>query len=325
MKTVEVTLVRHAQTVANATGIWQGQGDSHLSDAGRDQAARWGRRFSAGDWDRVVASDLRRTRDTVAALGRDDVALDRAWREVDVGRWEGLSRAEVRARFGDEIRALQRGEPVKIGGGESWPDLEARVDAALGALFDGLPDGGRALVMTHGGVIHALVSGVLGLRARRFRPIGRIMNTAVTVLRLRGAPGTAGAAVGIRRYNDASHVGPRSEYLEELLADGAGAVAMLSAPGDGAHRDWYPALGPVAALETADVALDGLRPHAEGGLVRGLALDGGLAARLARAALGEDAAIDVDGLAPGRVGHLVWTERGPVLGDYGLGPGDAAE
>ncbi|MBW2404074.1 MAG: histidine phosphatase family protein [Deltaproteobacteria bacterium] len=39
MSTLEVCLVRHGQSVSNAAGVWQGQGDSPLSDIGRTQVA----------------------------------------------------------------------------------------------------------------------------------------------------------------------------------------------------------------------------------------------------------------------------------------------
>ncbi|MFW6050479.1 MAG: histidine phosphatase family protein [Myxococcota bacterium] len=217
---MEITLVRHAQSVANVTGHWQGQGDSPLSEEGRAQARALAERWRERRYDLVVASDLSRTAETAAALGRD-VELDPQWREVDVGAWEGLTRAEVAERFPEQIEALQRGEPIRIGGGESWHDLLARAQQALTGLRARLRGEGRALVVTHGGVIHILVSSLMGLYERRPRPIGRVGNTAATTLRFDGD------VCELVAFNDASHLGPMGSWTAERLEAGDAVVTLV--------------------------------------------------------------------------------------------------
>ena len=112
----EIWLVRHGETTANAAGVWQGHGSVGLSERGREQAAVVGRRLARTAFDVVVASDLERTRATAAAAGLR-AETDPAWREMDIGRWEGLHREEVVARYGDELRALVAGQEVAAGGG----------------------------------------------------------------------------------------------------------------------------------------------------------------------------------------------------------------
>jgi broad specificity phosphatase PhoE len=197
----EIWFVRHGETTANAEGIWQGQGDAALSARGREQAAVLGGRLTGTAFGVVVASDLERAAATAAAAWLRPEA-DPAFREMDVGCWEGLTHRQVMARYPDELAALAGGEDVAIGGGETWAGFCARVDAAVDALFTRLGDGGRALVVTHGGVIHAVVSGLLSFRARgRPWPVEHVRNTALTVIAVNGR------GRRLRTFNDATHIG----------------------------------------------------------------------------------------------------------------------
>jgi probable phosphoglycerate mutase len=179
---VEITFIRHAETDANVAHVWQGQGDAPLTNLGRRQAADLGRRLRAHAYDAVIASDLGRVLETADAAGLEPIS-DPAWREIDIGGWEGLTRDEVLADHRDDLEALGRGEDVSLGGGETWRRFGARVDAAVRGLLEQYDDGDRVLVLTHGGTIHSTIAGVLGIRARgRPWPIDRVENTALTVL-----------------------------------------------------------------------------------------------------------------------------------------------
>lgn len=198
----EIWLVRHGESEANAEGVWQGQSDARLNDRGREQAERLGARLAAYSFDLVIASDLQRTTATADAAGRR-AEPDPAWRELDLGRWEGLTSAEVMDRYPEEMRALMRGEDVPVGGGETWSGFCARADAAVDGVAARLGEGERALVFTHGGFIGAYLSGLLRFRARpRPWPVEHPANTAVTVILTRGGNRR------VRTLNDATHLTP---------------------------------------------------------------------------------------------------------------------
>ena len=129
MSTVEVCLVRHAQSESNAAGVWQGQGDSPLSAMGRRQVEALAHHIAGEPFDLAISSDLSRAAETSRAIGME-VEQDRAWREIDVGDWEGLSMDQVMERFPEQIEALRQRKPFPIGGGESWVEVFARADAA---------------------------------------------------------------------------------------------------------------------------------------------------------------------------------------------------
>jgi glucosyl-3-phosphoglycerate phosphatase len=172
MLSARIVLVRHGQSTWNAEGRLQGQADPPLSRLGRREAVALRGLLAGFPAERVLASDLRRTRETAAALGHPGAAPDPVWREIDVGEWAGRLLADLPA--GPE--PSWRGGDLVPPGGERWEELAARVADALEAL---IAAGGEWLVVTHGGVIRAAVSFVTGADARRMAGPG---NASVTVL-----------------------------------------------------------------------------------------------------------------------------------------------
>jgi broad specificity phosphatase PhoE len=162
-----VVVLRHGQTGHNAAGIWQGQLDSDLSDLGREQARAAGKALAAFAPSVVVASDLTRAAHTgaeVAAAAGVELALDRRWREIDVGRWEGLTAEEVLTQYPQERERHFRGEDFPRGvDGESLSDVTARVRAALDDLLDRLGQGETAVVATHGVTGRVVAAALVGL------------------------------------------------------------------------------------------------------------------------------------------------------------------
>jgi broad specificity phosphatase PhoE len=229
MSMVEICLVRHAQSVSNAGGVWQGQGNSPLSDEGRRQVEALRRALEQEHFHLAVSSDLSRAADTAKALGAE-VEHDAGWREIDVGAWEGLTMPEVAQRFPEQIEALKARRTFAIGGGESWPEVFERADASLAAVRRRLPGGAKAVVFTHGGIIAALLSGLLGARERFPWPLGRMRNSARTTLRFWDD------RVELVAHNDDSHLPaelrqkyePRHDQVLLRLRSGAGNEAGAS-------------------------------------------------------------------------------------------------
>ena len=80
-----------------------------------------------------------------------------------VGRWGGLPREELVARYPDEVEAIEKGEDLPRGGGESFAAFSARVSSAIGSLRARLAPGDHALVVCHGAFIATALAGALGL------------------------------------------------------------------------------------------------------------------------------------------------------------------
>ena len=156
-------LLRHAQSVWNAAGLWQGWADPPLSADGEQQARQAASRLADhAPFDLVVSSDLIRARRTaellVETLGLTAPHLiETGLREYDVGVWCGCTREEIEARWPGQIERFGRGE-LGAPGGEDRASFDARVVAA-GQRVGGAAQAAGArqvLVVAHGGVVRAL-------------------------------------------------------------------------------------------------------------------------------------------------------------------------
>ena len=180
-----ILMARHGETDWNRDSRFQGHADTTLNDAGREQARALGERLADDGIVAIYTSPLLRARETAgivaARLGLEVEALD-ALREVDVGSWSGLTRAEVEERFPDGFRRWLEFDHG-WDDGESYDELGLRVLAALADLA-GLHPGERVLVVSHGGPMRAALAAAAEVAyadARRgAKPVG---NCEVAVFR----------------------------------------------------------------------------------------------------------------------------------------------
>ncbi len=96
---------------------------------------------------------------------RRSIAVEEDLREHDVGQWSGLTRAEISAAWPGAIEEWRSGRLAATPGGERRVGFVRRVTAAVNRLATDHEDG-TLLVITHGGVIGALVRS-LGVEAPR--------------------------------------------------------------------------------------------------------------------------------------------------------------
>lgn len=194
---LRLTLVRHASTAWNEARRYQGWGDPPLSERGVAEALRLRARLAGERFDRVVASDLGRARETAEiAVPGAAVEADRRLRELHFGAWEGLTWEECVARDGDLPRRWAE-DPYGCAppGGEETRTFEARVADALG----GLPAEGSVLWVVHAGVVHAALARWLGV------PLRRILALRVGACGITRAEVSGGGAV-VTCVNDTAHM-----------------------------------------------------------------------------------------------------------------------
>jgi broad specificity phosphatase PhoE len=115
-----ILLARHGESDWNRDRRWQGHADRPLTDLGREQARALADRLAATELDAVYSSDLERARETAAIVAEPHqlpVKELSDLREVDVGSWSGLTRAEAEERYPNAFRRWTEGE-------EGWDDGE---------------------------------------------------------------------------------------------------------------------------------------------------------------------------------------------------------
>lgn len=152
-------LVRHGETEWNRQALIQGHTDSTLTAAGIEQVRAGALRLRDEKLNRVVASDLGRTRHTADILNEPlglPIAFDSGLRERCFGIGEGRSYAELDAEYPQLFSRVQELDPhYAIPGAESRAQFHLRTTQALEAIAQ-RHHGERVLVVTHGGVLGAI-------------------------------------------------------------------------------------------------------------------------------------------------------------------------
>jgi ribonuclease H / adenosylcobalamin/alpha-ribazole phosphatase len=154
-------LLRHGQTVMTAARQFSGSGfdGPELDAVGREQAIQAARALADAGAVAVVASPMRRTRETaqiVASRLDVEVQIDDGWRECAFGAWEGLTFDQVGERFPVELAAWLSSTAASAPGGESIDGMVDRVAAARDRALSRYP-GQAVIVVTHSLPIRALV------------------------------------------------------------------------------------------------------------------------------------------------------------------------
>lgn len=186
---MEIVCVRHGRTAWNAERRFQGRADIPLDEEGRAQARALAAHLQPESFDLALTSDLGRAAETAGFIcaGRALVLeRDPDLREMAFGVWEGLTWDEIVARTPDLDYANEKAPRYYTPeNGESFAELTARSVRAFERIVARLEPEGRALVVSHAGVMHALVGGIFGSESEltmglKFLP--------ASIMRLTGSP-----------------------------------------------------------------------------------------------------------------------------------------
>jgi broad specificity phosphatase PhoE len=177
-------LVRHPETDWNRENRWQGHSDQPLNARGLEQMRTWDELVREEAVTAIYASDLRRAREPAEWIGgRLGIApvVDPALRERSMGSWEGLTPNEARAA-GPDVYARVEADPLRESppGGEPFRALSRRTFPVLSRIAAAHPDE-TVLLVTHGGILKALLCRLLDLDLRERETLGGVNGTRVLV------------------------------------------------------------------------------------------------------------------------------------------------
>jgi probable phosphoglycerate mutase len=201
-----LVLLRHGETPLTREKRFSGSGgsDPALSDAGRAQADRVAAALAArGTIQAVVSSPLRRCRETAGIVATRlglEVSIEEGLRETDFGAWEGLTFAEVRDRYPDDLNAwLASVKAAPTGGGESFAAVTRRVAATRDKLITAYR-GRTVLLVTHVTPVKTLVRLALGA------PPESLFRMELSAASLSAIAYYADGNASLRLLNDTGHL-----------------------------------------------------------------------------------------------------------------------
>ena len=154
----KIILIRHGQSLGNATKTYLGHTDLGLSEKGEDQARIAADYFKDTDIEAIYSSDLKRAYNTAlphAKYHNLEVTASTELREVNVGVWEGMLMDDIIERWPQEfcIDWRQKFGTSTPPGGEPVREAAKRIYNKL--LSIAKAHKGVVLVATHAAVIRA--------------------------------------------------------------------------------------------------------------------------------------------------------------------------
>ncbi|MFN2308394.1 MAG: histidine phosphatase family protein [Gammaproteobacteria bacterium] len=158
---MHIDLLRHGEPEGGKR--YRGQCDDPLSATGWRQM--WQAVGTQVPWQRIVSSPLARCQAFAAALAERHglpLTLDARLMEIGFGRWEGRTADELRAEDPQQLTRFYH-DPLNAqpAGAEPLAAFQARVGAGFEALLRADAPA-PVLVVTHAGVMRALIAQLLG-------------------------------------------------------------------------------------------------------------------------------------------------------------------
>lgn len=155
-----IILVRHGKTDWNQELRLQGgSSDTPLNTEGRQQAENMAVRLSRRSIQAIYSSPLKRaleTAENIAHYHDLEVMVEKPLREIEAGKLEGMTSAELGIRFSEIL--TQDGVLKRMPGGESLTDLQQRSWGFIQQINHKHPDGELVIVSHYFAVLTIICS-----------------------------------------------------------------------------------------------------------------------------------------------------------------------
>lgn len=210
---MRLILIRHGRQSSPLCNV-----DVDLSEVGRRQAELLAERLTGLTPDRIYTSALTRAKQTAEILfGTEALFLERdALNEISFGDMTGEADSRNAVLFPEYFAAKRKKEEnLRLPGGECPTEV---YDRAVKVVEEAIASEAETIVfVTHGGVIRALVAGLLGMGAgQMLRIADSLEHTSVTELKY----SKEAKCFSLEKLNDASHLEGKPELSRSAWAKG---------------------------------------------------------------------------------------------------------
>ena len=159
-----LTFLRHAESVGNAQGYYQGQKDFPLTERGRSQVKRLISRWQADGTriDEVITSPLARAKNTAERICEAfgcPMIEDEGWQERDIGLLTGVKREDAE-QIHPKPDFFTPYDSLGVTGEGDWA-LYLRAGRAIHRILKRPP--ARYLIVSHGGILNQAMQVVFGM------------------------------------------------------------------------------------------------------------------------------------------------------------------
>jgi len=172
---VRIIYVRHAESLWNPIGKYQGRLDPELSERGHKQAQLLAKALKKYNPTALYSSPLKRTYMTAEYIKKEtglEINIDEDIIEIDHGEWSGMLVEEVKEKYPDMFRQwLYEPETIKFPHGETLIDVYNRVKHFQEKMLE-KHDGETVIAVSHTVPIRASFVAGLDLPLAKFWSFG---------------------------------------------------------------------------------------------------------------------------------------------------------
>jgi len=180
-------LVRHGESEWNVLKRIQGQQNVALTDRGKLQARLIAKRLLNENIDSIYSSDLDRAYNTAVIIGnmlKIDVNPMPGLREIDFGKWEGISYDNISDIDSKEIILWRKApEKLKVDGAETLEELQLRAMSEIYRIMD-TEKKHNVLIVSHSATLKTIILGLLDMKLSNFKNI-TLDNVGLTIIEFR--------------------------------------------------------------------------------------------------------------------------------------------
>ena len=166
-----IFFVRHGETDWNRGELVQGQKETTLNNRGFEQARHLAHSLIRKNIQVIYSSPLKRVRQTseeVRKVIEAEINFDDDLKEISLGRWEGLTREDLKIRYPLELEQWHKNPAAfKAPGGESWHDVRKRAVNFFNRVIIGSPYE-RIIVSSHDGLGKMFIIEFMGMDLSKF-------------------------------------------------------------------------------------------------------------------------------------------------------------
>lgn len=178
----KIYLVRHAESVANSQGIYQGVTfDTPLSERGKKQAQTLAEYFAHVSLSHILASPLKRTMQTAAYVAKSKklpVVIEKQIIETNHGDWEGKHKDTIKNTWPWICKKWQRfPSTTKFPDGERFLETQNRVTAWWKIFSQSVNE--DTLIVSHDNIIRVIVAKILNMKLNKIWKF-HLQPTAIT-------------------------------------------------------------------------------------------------------------------------------------------------
>ncbi len=224
---VKLFLIRHGQTNSNVEGKYQGSLDTELTEFGIKQAYLAKNYLKNVNFKNIYSSPMKRTLRTAQILSEGtnlQIKILEGLKELNFGLWEGLKFEEINARyFHDYQNWLKDPYNNPPTGGESFGSLINRAKKEINNILDENTEGSSIAVITHGGVILALLVDWLQIPPQCWRSLIQRQGAINIVVIDKDFP-------YISAINYTGHINPYYDENEDLVIEKYSKITSTEIP-----------------------------------------------------------------------------------------------